>query len=236
MAPVVVCVAALLAPSTPPAVTSADGYRELFDGKTLDGWVVEGTDKDKSGNPTWVVADGKIVCKGPGFGFLRYDRTQFADFSVTVEYRFFEGAGKGNSGLGIRTVPYDAKKTDQTRASFASFEIQLLDDAGKPPSDHGTASLYRYKAPTSNRVKAGPEWNTITVTAVGPKYTIAVNGETVLEADQTELKDLPPKQQPAGTPLVKDKPLSGWFALQNHGGKVEFRSVKVKELKPAASK
>ena len=211
-----------------------DGYRDLFNGTDLTGWVAEGP-AGKDGSPIWSVADGKIVCSGKAFGFLRYDKEQFGDFALRVEYRFDppEAGSKrrGNSGLGVRAPVYDPKQSDQTRPSFASYEIQLLDDAGKPPDAHGTASLYRYLAPTANRAKPAPEWNTIEVTCVGPKITVAMNGETVLEVDQTTLADMPAKERPKWVAPPRDKPLRGYVALQSHDGRIEFRSVRVKELK-----
>src|SRR5262249_10304366 len=141
----------------------ADDFRDLFDGKDLDGWVVEGPDKDKTGRPMWSVEDGRIICLGEGFGFLRYDRQEFGDFTFRLAYRFIPAPGgkpQCNSGLGIRTGRFDSKRSRETRPSYASFEIQLLDDAGTPPTAHGTGSLYRYKSPTANPTRTAPEWNT----------------------------------------------------------------------------
>src|SRR5262249_51203444 len=155
--------------------------------------------------------DGRIVCLGEGFGFLRFDLREFGDFTFRVEYRFIPAPGgkpQGNSGLGIRTVRFDPARSRETRPSYASFEVQLLDDAGSPPSVHGTASLYRYKAPTANATRPAPEWNTIEVTCAGPRITIRLNGRTVLEADQTELADV--KTRPAGVAAPKDKPRRGY--------------------------
>lgn len=112
-----------------------DEFRDLFDGKSLDGWVVDGPKADKAGKPIWAVRDGMIVASGKAFGFLRYDRANFSDFALRVEYRFSAAdKGRGNSGLGIRTGVFDPKKSQLTRPSFAGYEIQLLDDAGKPPA------------------------------------------------------------------------------------------------------
>ncbi|HEU5116763.1 MAG TPA: DUF1080 domain-containing protein [Isosphaeraceae bacterium] len=207
-----------------------DGFHDLFDGKNLEGWVVEGPAKAKSGQPMWSVDDGRIVCLGEGFGFLRYDRQEFGDFTLRVEYRFEpapKGKQKGNSGIGIRTGSFDPKRSRETRPSYASFEIQLLDDSGQSASEHGTGSLYRYKSPTANPSKPAPEWNTIEITCKGPRITVRINGETVLEANQTDLADL--RSKPAGTPAPENKPLRGYVALQSHSGQVEFRKVQIRE-------
>jgi Leucine-rich repeat (LRR) protein len=208
----------------------ADDLRDLFDGRTLNGWVVEGPAADKAGRPMWSVEDGRIVCLGRGFGFLRYDRQEFSDFTLRVEYRFAPPSGdnpRGNSGLGIRTGRFDPKRSRETRPSYGAFEVQLLDDAGSPPSAHGTGSLYRYKGPSANPARPAPEWNTIEVRCDGPRITIRLNGQTILEADQSELPDV--KSRPAGVPAPKDKPRWGYVALQSHSGRVEFRKVQVRE-------
>ena len=201
-----------------PQILPADTFFDLFNGKDLTGWVVEGPDKSKKGDPLWSVADGKIACVGDRYGFLRYDGFVFSDFTVRVEYRFAVKQ-RGNSGLGVRTVKYDPMKSGATRPSRAAYEVQLMDDAGKPPSKHGTASLYRFHAPTANPTKPAPEWNTIEVTCRGPNITVTLNGEKVLDVDQSEDAKL------------KNKPLRGYIALQSHTGGVEFRKVQVRLVK-----
>ena len=210
--------------------TLADDVHDLFDGKSLDGWVVDGPAKGKTGRTMWSVEDGRIVCLGEAFGFLRYDRRQFSDFTLRVEYRFSPKQGanpQGNSGLGIRTGKFDPERSRETRPAYAAFEVQLLDDAGSQPSVHGTGSLYRYKSPTANPARPAPEWNTIEVECAGPRITVRLNGQTILEADQTELADV--KTKPAGVAAPKDKPRRGYIALQSHSGRVEFRKVQIRE-------
>ena len=192
--------------------------------------MVEGPAKDKTGQMMWSVSDGRIACLGEGFGFLRYDRSEFSDFTLRVEYRFIPTPGgkpQANSGLGIRTGRFDPARSRETRPSYAAFEVQLLDDAGSPPSAHGTGSLYRYKSPTANPARPAPEWNTIEVACAGPRITVRLNGQTILEADQSELADV--KTKPAAAPAPKDKPRKGYVALQSHSGRVEFRKVQVLE-------
>jgi hypothetical protein len=215
-----------------PALTQAEEFRDLFNGKDLDGWVVDGPKKDKEGNPIWSVENGVIVGLGKAYGFLRYDRQKFGDFVFRVEYRFpvpGDAKHQNNSGLGIRTIRFDPKKTKQTRPSYASYEIQLLDDAGQPPNVHGSGSLYRYLAPTANPVKPCPEWNTAEVECVGPRIRITINGQKVLDADQSDIPDI--QDKPAEAPAPKDKPLSGYVCVQSHTGKVEFRKIQIREIR-----
>jgi hypothetical protein len=214
------------------STTAADPYRDLFNGKDFDGWMVDGPKTDKEGNPLWTVQDGRIICLGKRFGFLRYDRQQFADFALRVEYRFAPPSAtnrSGNSGVGIRTIPFDERQSALTRPSYASYEVQLLDDAGKPTNAHSSGSLYRYAAPSSNPVKPAPEWNTLEVECVGPRIKIALNGQTILDVDQTTIPDA--KDKPAKAPAPRDKALKGYVCLQSHTGQVEFRKVQIREIK-----
>jgi hypothetical protein len=198
----------------------------LFDGKSLSGWVVEGQKTFKDGDkerPVWQVKDGllSVVTDRGGYGFLRYEKQQFGDFRLSLEYRFAKPTNpkrRGNSGVGIRTVPFDPKKSDKTRPSAVAYEVQLLDDADRPASKGSTASLYRHVAPSEQAAKAAPEWNKMEIECVGPRIKIWLNGKKVIDVDQTTVKE------------IKDKPLKGYVCLQNHGGVVDFRNVKVRDL------
>jgi hypothetical protein len=221
--------AALLATALTAGLATAaekDDFRPLFNGKDLDGWVVEGDKEFKDGDvkkPVWVVEDGLLRCQtlGRTYGFLRYAKQEFSDFVFRTEYRFYPPANpkaaRGNSGVGIRTVPYDPKRID-SRPSAAAYEVQLLDDADRPPDKHSTASLYNYVAPTENAAKAAPAWNAIEIRCVGPQITIVLNGVKVLDVDQGKV------------PEIKDKPLKGYVCLQNHGSRIDFRNVWIKEI------
>ncbi len=205
-------VAMLLAPSA-----SHSDEVQLFNGKDLDGWVAEGVKEfvqDGRTLPVWSVKDGHLVCTGKGFGFLRYDRRTFADFVFHVEFRMARGC---NSGLGIRTRSFDPARSRATRPSFYSYEIQLFDDAGKPPSVHSSGSLYRYVAPRKNAILPAGEWNSMDVECDGLRIKVTLNGELIIDLDQSMV------------PELRQKPLAGYLCLQNHGGNIEFRSVRVVE-------
>jgi hypothetical protein len=209
----------LIAVSLSPAAEK-DGWIDLFNGKDLTGWVIDGPieAKDKTeGNktkPLWCVEDRMIRTTGAAFGFLRYDR-EFSDFILHVEYRMDKGA---NSGIGIRTTKFDPKKSTATRPSYYCYEVQLLDDANAKPAKGTTGSLYRYVAPAKAAHKPAPEWNTVEIECNGPKIRISFNGTETLSFDQSTDEKL------------KSKPLSGYVCLQSHGKQVEFRNVRIKPL------
>jgi len=213
---------------TPILLAQTNDAVDLFNGKDLSGWVIEGpTEFDNKGNkePIWVAENGMITCRvnnRKSYGFLRYDKKQFADFVFSLEYRLSEKElpkqSPCNSGIGIRTGVYDPKKSDSP-PSRAGYEIQLLDDAMKNTDKHSTGSLYRYIAPSVKAVKPAPEWNQIEIQCKGPLIMITLNGEKIIDIDQTTVEE------------IKNKPLKGYVCVQNHGGKVDFRNLRVKELK-----
>jgi hypothetical protein len=197
------------------ALAADDGFVDIFNGKDMKGWVVEGGKSSKKGDvdvPIWSVKDGMLTATGAKYGFLRYDHV-YKDFIAHVEYRMSKNC---NSGFGIRTVKYNGKI--ETRPSRASYEVQVLADAGKKPDIHSSGSLYLHIAPTENASLKPGEWNTIDIECRGPKIHIVLNGKVIQDIDQSKIEDL------------KDKPLSGYFSLQSHSNKIEFRKVQIKEL------
>jgi hypothetical protein len=217
-----VCLSALSRDAAKP-----EESQEIFNGKDLTGWVVEGPktfkDAEKKDQPIWVARDGMISCMVDknSFGFLRYEKT-YKDFELQLEYRFEKPAPKakrGNSGVGIRTTVYDPKKSEQTRPSMYGYEIQLLDDYDRKPDKHSTGSLYRYVTPSESAAKAAPQWNQLTVRCIGPKITVTLNEKKIIDVDQSTIKE------------IEKKPLEGYISLQNHSSKVDFRKIRVREIK-----
>lgn len=208
-----VLVSTLVSADLPP------GFKPLFNGKSLDGWIAEGFREYSSGGVTkqvWSVRDGLLICDGKGFGFLRYDR-ELDDGILHVEFKMGKGC---NSGVGIRGVKFTGPL--HTRPSFAGYEIQIFDDAGQPPSTKGTGSLYRYVAPTSNPVKPADEWNAMEIECRGARIKVTLNGQVIQDVDQSTIAAL------------KEKPTKGYISLQNHGRYVEFRNVAWRSLSTTA--
>ena len=90
----IACLALLLAvlpfraaaQTNPPA-----GFRELFNGKDLTGWVDVNTSKE-----TWTVRDGLLVCTGKPIGVMRSEK-QYENFILHIEWRHMQAGG--NSGV-----------------------------------------------------------------------------------------------------------------------------------------
>jgi len=195
---------------------NGEKFVDIFNGKDLSGWVVDRHhkyDQWAKDKPRWTVADGMIRCSGKGGApFLRYDK-ELSDFVLRIEYRM---APKCNSGLGIRGVVYTGPR--KTRPSIAGYELQVLDDSGKNPTAHGSGSLYRYLAPKANATRPAGEWNEVEIECFGPRIRITLNDQIIHDIDQSQIE------------ATKNKPLKGYFSVQNHGHVIEFRNVRLKEL------
>ena len=168
----------------------ADGWILLFDGQTDYGWRA-------ASKANWKVADGAISVDAGEMGLL-HTTSQFADYVLKVDFRNPSGT---NSGIFLRTpaVP--------TNPAADCYELNIAAPAVSPfPSG---SFVNREKA---RAVPESAEWRTFTVKAEGGHFTVALDGQTVLDyADQR--------------PLAR-----GFIGLQFNKGRVEFRNVKLKPL------
>ncbi len=193
-----------------------DGFKPLFDGKSLAGWEVRPDLPNKPAAPDeWTVKDGMIVAN-KGASWLR-TQDQYGDFVLRVEWRL---PVNGNSGVFLRVPELKAGE----RPHLKGIEIQILDDAG--PEYAGKLQAYQYSGSIygavpakSTKHKGAGEWNTYEITCKGDTITVVFNGEKVAEGNMSELAEL------------KDRPRRGYIGLQNHSTPVEFRKVEIKELK-----
>jgi hypothetical protein len=195
--------------------SSEEGFKPLFDGKSLNGW--------EGGTDSYKVEDGAIVSvpKGGGGKHL-YTTKEFSDFDLKFEFKLTPGA---NNGIGIR-VPLMGDP------AFAGMEIQVLDDGDMRYKNiqewqhHG--SVYGVVPAKTGALKPTGEWNQEEIIARGKHITVILNGQTIVDADVE-------KASANGTLDKKDHPGlkrdSGHICFCGHGTEVFFRNLRIKELK-----
>lgn len=185
-------------PSWPPANASgAHTYGkpvELFDGKSLDGFGVQNADRPMN----WSIEDGAMT-NGERANNL-VSKEKFKDFKVNAEYKLAAGS---NSGLYLR----------------GRYELQLLDDHGKPPEEHGHMAIYAWTAPRVNASKPPGEWQTMEAVIVGNRVTVTLNGQKV--HDNAVLEAI------TGGALDANESEPGPIMIQGDHGKVWFRKLTV---------
>ena len=189
-----------------------EGFTSLFDGKTLTGWKVHGGKIE-----AWV-ADEKAgtfhTTKGGG-GWLMSEK-EYGNFELRLQFKVPKGA---NSGVALRAP----MKGDP---AYQGMEIQILDDPnykGLQKWQH-TGSIYGVVASSSQPNKPLGEWNSYRIVCKGPKVTVELNGTKIVDANLDDHKEKHAKAHPG---ILRDK---GHVGVQDHGGKIEFRNVFIKEL------
>ena len=193
------------------AILANDGFTTLFDGKSLEGWA--------GALDNYEVVDGAIRCKS-GKGGVLHTRDEYGDFVVRLEFKVPPG---GNNGLAIR---YPG--TGDT-AYVGMCELQVLDnDSDKytkldPRQYHGSA--YGMVAAARGYQRSPGQWNFQEVTVVGSTIKVELNGNMILDADLSQVKDLM-----ADTPHPGKDRTRGFFGFAGHSDPVEFRNVRIKEL------
>ena len=167
---------------------------ELFDGKSVAGWDVQAKGKPMG----WSVADGVMVNEAGANNLV--SRQKFNNFRIHCEYKLEE---KSNSGIYLR----------------GRYELQVLDDFGKPAESHGHMAIYSRVPPAVNASKAPGEWQVMEAVIVGNRVTVTLNGKTV--HDNVEISGI------TGGALDSSEAAPGPIMLQGDHGKVWFRKVTV---------
>jgi len=191
-----------------------DGWILLFDGKTPEGWT-----NLKPAN----IEDGCINPNKSG-NYVTFAKEKYGNFVLSCDFKVSKGC---NSGIFIRTG--EAKDPVQT-----GIEIQVFDSAGKEKmSKHECGAIYDLVAPTKNTMKPAGEWNHMEITCDQSKIKVALNGETIAEADLdqwTEAGKSPDGTKNKFTKALKDFPREGLLGFQDHGQPCWFKNVKLKKL------
>ena len=183
-------------------LTISSKWTSLFDGKTLDGWEIYGTEK-------WYVEDGLLICEsGPDkeYGYLATNE-EFKDFDLTLE---FLQEANGNSGVFFRS------KIEGTKISGWQAEVA--------PPGHSTGGIYesygrgwliKPDVSKDDALKMG-EWNKMRIKADGSKVTTWLNGVKMIEIEDEKIG--------AATGSIA-------LQIHSGGGiRVRWKNIKIKEL------
>lgn len=215
-------------PNTLSQSEKAAGWRLLFDGTTTHGWRTF----QKTTFPTqgWIVREGCLGHLGKAGGGDIVTTDTFSDYDFVFEWRINPG---GNSG-----VKYFI---DEKRRGAIGHEYQLLGptteaEARRDPK-HATASYYDVLPVGTNAFPRPPgEWNQSRILIQGKKVEHWLNGQRVLAYE------LGSEAVQAGIAASKFKGVAGFgskFAhpilLQDHGGEIWFRNLKLRPLPPSPS-
>ncbi|MEO2005006.1 MAG: DUF1080 domain-containing protein [Candidatus Poribacteria bacterium] len=194
-----------------------DGWQLLFDGASLDGWGTTGNDDG------WATEDGTIVCTVSGGGYL-YTEEQFEDYCLAVDFKINPGC---NSGIFFMWSDLDDPVN-------TGLEIQILDTYGPGRTGvHDCGAVYELVPPKKQTMRPAGEWNQIVLTFTGDDVSIDMNGENIVEMDISEWTEPHKHVDGSRTKFTKawaSLPRRGHIGLQDHGGKLWFRNVKIRSV------
>jgi hypothetical protein len=175
----------------PAYITSGqDGFKTILDGTSLKGW-------DVVGDANWSVADGAVQAS-MGTGFL-VTPASYADFQITADFWVTDDA---NSGIFIRC------EDPKTINAMNSYEVNIFDK--RPDQSYRTGGIVDVAKPLTV-INTGGKWNTIDITARGPRMTVLINGQKMVDVQD-------------------NKHARGPIALQYGAGTVKFKNVKLRTL------
>ena len=118
-----------------------------------------------------------------------------------LHVEFWPGA-ESNSGIFIRCEDPAAV------SAISCYEINIFDTNENP--DNRTGSIVNH-APPLTTTEAEEQWNTYDIVAEGSRIVVTLNGNVTAEIDD-------------------DSHANGPFALQNNGGLIRFRNVRLQPL------
>jgi len=224
-----------LTPNALSAQEKSNGYKLLFDGKTSAGWI--GAKTGSFPKKGWDISNGLIsVLPSDGAestnGGDIVTTEQFSAFDLSFEFKLTEGANSG--------VKYFVTLAEQTSGSAIGLEFQVLDDEKHPDAKLGIngnrtiASLYDLITSKKilNCIKPIGAWNKGRI-VVYPNNKVEhyLNGIKVLEYTRgsEEFRKLVAGSKYKDWKNFGEAP-KGRILLQDHGNKVNFRSIKIKTL------
>ena len=203
------------------AAERAAGWQLLFDGNSLEGWRGYNSEFMPTG---WSVENGLLTRTGPGGDIIT--EQQFGDFELYLEWLVGPG---GNSGVLVRAVE------GQEEVYHGAPEMQILDDAGHPDGRSpltSAGSNYGLHGAPRGIVKSAGEWNSSRIVVVNNQVEHWLNGDKVVEY---ELGSADWLRRVANSKFAQwpayGRASRGHIGIQDHGDRVSFRNLKVREIK-----
>lgn len=199
--------------AVPAAEPAGDGWVDLIQGDTLDGWLFYfGPDRTKN-EGTFTVEDGVVTCTGRPLGYM-YTAKSYSHYTLQLEWAFQrpegladEGQFRGNSGYLIHIAEQGALGVWPR-----SIEVQgAHNQAGlilPIPRDVKCQHTMDREA-LARALKPVGQWNTIQIDVNRGEMTISVNGTVVSTVSDCELTEGP-------------------IGLQSEGAEIRWRNIRIR--------
>lgn len=218
----------------------------LWDGRTSAGW--RSAHSESFPATGWTMCNGVLAINGKGGGESRgpgdiITTKRYGQFELQFAFQITPGANSGlKTFVQTNISPIDKVTGKPTPiGSGIGLEFQVLDDELHPDAKLGrdgnrtVGSLYDLiPAPKDKAVLPPGQWNRGRIVSSGRRLTFYLNGRKTIDVD---------RGSPAFAEAVarsKFKNITGFgewadghLLLQDHGDRVFFTDLKVRELKAA---
>ncbi len=164
----------------------------LFDGSSIDSFKLQHASRPSG----WSLESGTMTNTRGANNLV--SKETFKDFRLEAEYKVEPGS---NSGLYLR----------------GRYELQVLDDYGKPPEKTGHMSIYGWTPPRVNASKPAGEWQSMAAVLVGNRVSVTLNGQKV--HDNAEIQAI------TGGALDANETAPGPLLIQGDHNKVWYRRI-----------
>jgi hypothetical protein len=202
------------------------GFRDLFNGKDLSGWVNVNTDPD-----TWSVKDGILLCTGQPIGVMRTDK-QYENFVLHIEWKHKQAGGNSGTFVWSDAKPQKSRLPNGVEVQMLELDWVNLNKVNGEPAPiayvhgelFGVGGVHtvpdnprgeRSKS-IENRCKPRGEWNVYDVVCVDGVIKLSVNGKFVNGISHSSQK-------------------KGYICLESEGAPIEFRNIRIMELPPGVT-
>lgn len=234
---------------------STESWVQIFDGKTLDGWVPKFAQHPLGVNykNTFRVEDGYLMTNYDQyqkfdfeFGHLFY-QTPYSHYRLRATYRFLEQQLPGwrnawkNNGFMIHSQPPESMTIDQRFP--ASIEVQLLganqDTEQRPTANICTPNAHveiagqlitKHCVKSSSATYRGDQWVTVEIEVLGnQRIRHWINEELVMEYSKPRLDE---QSQHLTLYYGGAEMKSGYIAIQAENSTIQFKSIELLVLEP----
>jgi len=213
-------------PNTLSDKEKANSWQLLFDGKNGKGW--HGYNM-KTVPDCWIIEDGAFTITTTGSAESQDIITDkvYTKFAFSIEYKLTKAANSG--------IIYQVEENAKYKFPYETGpEFQIIDHENWPDSLQDwqiNGANYAMYPPKVKPYKPLGEWNHLLLVVNGNHVTQILNGQIVVEYNKNseEWEKLRNSGKWANFPDY-GKYDAGNITLQNHGTKVSFRSIKIKEL------
>jgi hypothetical protein len=203
------------------AQEKAEGWKLMFDGKSLSGWRGYKSEAVPTG---WRAENGELVFSGKGGDLMTAE--QYGDFEMRFEWKV---TPNGNSGVIYRIA------TTEPEPWHTGPEYQILHNAGHKDGANpltSAGSNYAVNPPVKDVTRPVGEWNEARLIARGNHVEHWMNGVKLLEYEIGSADwEARVKASKFGKIPPYGRTRRGHIALQDHGNVVSYRNLKIRELK-----